>query len=204
LLVDRHRGDVAALTNLREAPVASLNERQRPSRGELPIQALLNRDFRLEPEQASRYAGFNLIVFRQAQRLAQHMSNSDETAVKLHRGTGSISNGRFSAKWPKQQALESAINKAQHLDEVDWLEAAWTALSDQSQPDPLHLPDTGVGLLRERELAPVFINTPSYGTRQSTVIKLSSKGHLKIWERRWTGHGAALRHSDVFWNNKHD
>jgi uncharacterized protein with NRDE domain len=132
------------------------------------------------------------------------MSNSDETAVKLHRGTGSISNGRFSAKWPKQQALESAINKAQHLDEVDWLEAAWTALSDQSQPDPLHLPDTGVGLLRERELAPVFINTPSYGTRQSTVIKLSSKGHLKIWERRWTGHGAALRHSDVFWNNKHD
>ncbi|MFZ9467047.1 MAG: NRDE family protein, partial [Burkholderiaceae bacterium] len=168
------------------------------------IQALLNRDFRLEPEQASRYAGFNLIVFRQAQRLAQHMSNSDETAVKLHRGTGSISNGRFSAKWPKQQALESAINKAQHLDEVDWLEAAWTALSDQSQPDPLHLPDTGVGLLRERELAPVFINTPSYGTRQSTVIKLSSKGHLKIWERRWTGHGAALRHSDVFWNNKHD
>jgi uncharacterized protein with NRDE domain len=204
LLVDRHRGDVAALTNLREAPVASLNERQLPSRGELPIQALLNRDFRLEPEQASRYAGFNLIVFRQAQRLAQHMSNSDETAVKLHRGTGSISNGRFSAKWPKQQALESAINKAQHLDEVDWLEAAWTALSDQSQPDPLHLPDTGVGLLRERELAPVFINTPSYGTRQSTVIKLSSKGHLKIWERRWTGHGAALRHSDVFWNNKHD
>ena len=155
-------------------------------------------------EQASRYAGFNLIVFRQAQRLAQHMSNSDETAVKLHRGTGSISNGRFSAKWPKQQALESAINKAQHLDEVDWLEAAWTALSDQSQPDPLHLPDTGVGLLRERELAPVFINTPSYGTRQSTVIKLSSKGHLKIWERRWTGHSGALRHSDVFWNNKHD
>ena len=41
LLVDRHRGDVAALTNLREAPVASLNERQRPSRGELPVQACL-------------------------------------------------------------------------------------------------------------------------------------------------------------------
>ena len=204
LLVDRHRGDVAALTNLREASGSSLNEPQRPSRGELPVQALLNRDFSLEPEQASRYAGFNLIVFRQAQRFAQQISNSDEKAVKLHRGTGSISNGKLSEKWPKQQALESAIDKAQHLHEVDWLEAAWKALSDQSQPDPLDLPDTGVGTLRERELAPVFINTPSYGTRQSTVIKRSSKGHLKIWERRWTGHGGALRHSDVFWTNKHD
>ena len=39
-------------------------------------------------------------------------------------------------------------------------------------PDHL-LPDTGVGLERERFLSPAFIAHPTYGTRASTVVLMS-------------------------------
>jgi uncharacterized protein with NRDE domain len=43
-------------------------------------------------------------------------------------------------------------------------------LSDATLAADSKLPETGIGLERERLLSPIFIRTPNYGTRSSTVV----------------------------------
>ena len=50
------------------------------------------------------------------------------------------------------------------------------ALDDQ-------LPDTGIGLERERVLSSMFIKSPGYGTRCSTVILVDKHNHISFSER---------------------
>jgi len=51
------------------------------------------------------------------------------------------------------------------------------------------LPDTGIGLDRERLLGPCFIVSPEYGTRSSTVVT-ADKTHIDVWERRYAPSGS--------------
>ena len=74
----------------------------------------------------------------------------------------------------------------------DWLEAGtddpealWVALADERPADDDALPDTGVGLVLERTLSPVFIRGPRYGTRASTLIAVDHAGRAVIHERRF-------------------
>jgi uncharacterized protein with NRDE domain len=53
---------------------------------------------------------------------------------------------------------------------------------DQVAGDDL-LPDTGVGLERERALSSMFIKSPGYGTRCSTVILIDQSNHVSFAER---------------------
>jgi uncharacterized protein with NRDE domain len=45
------------------------------------------------------------------------------------------------------------------------------------------LPDTGVGLEWERILSPMFIESPAYGTRSSSVLKMGS--NVEVLEKTW-------------------
>ncbi|NIV34440.1 MAG: hypothetical protein GWN58_34765, partial [Anaerolineae bacterium] len=45
-----------------------------------------------------------------------------------------------------------------------------SVMADTQQPADTALPDTGIGLTRERELAPCFIQGEHYGTRASTAL----------------------------------
>ena len=47
------------------------------------------------------------------------------------------------------------------------------------------LPDTGVGLEWERILSPVFISSPTYGTRSSTILLIDGKDHAQFLERTY-------------------
>src|SRR5690606_6349933 len=62
---------------------------------------------------------------------------------------------------------------------------------DRIHPDEA-LPDTGIGLERERWLSAAFIRGAEYGTRASTVVLLARDGGGLIVERRWGPMGAAL------------
>ena len=67
-------------------------------------------------------------------------------------------------------------------DELDY-EALFSILrNDECPPDDL-LPDTGVGPVWERILAPIFIRSEIYGTRTSSLILLSRDGCLRFIER---------------------
>jgi len=58
-------------------------------------------------------------------------------------------------------------------------------LEDRIQADDNDLPNTGIGIELERLLSPVFVETPIYGTRCSTVIMLKKSGELVFIERNY-------------------
>jgi uncharacterized protein with NRDE domain len=45
------------------------------------------------------------------------------------------------------------------------------------------LPDTGIGLERERALSSMFIKSPGYGSRCSTVILIDQDNNVEFSER---------------------
>ena len=46
----------------------------------------------------------------------------------------------------------------------------FSILADETLADDAELPDTGIGKSREKLLSAIFIRTPGYGTRCSTVL----------------------------------
>ena len=75
-------------------------------------------------------------------------------------------------------------------------------LDDRHMAADAELPDTGVGLDRERLLSPIFITTPDgrYGTRCSTVVLGERRddgwqldhhrAHARLLQARWRNSGA--------------
>ena len=51
------------------------------------------------------------------------------------------------------------------------------------------LPDTGVGMELERLVAPVFIQSPAYGTRASSAVQISRQGEPAMLEQVWQPDG---------------
>lgn len=56
-------------------------------------------------------------------------------------------------------------------------------LADRTQPEDADLPHTGVGLTWKRIFAPLFINSPQYGTRSCSLVWLDHHAPLTIVER---------------------
>jgi uncharacterized protein with NRDE domain len=71
-------------------------------------------------------------------------------------------------------------------DEKKLLDGLFQALADRSAAPDSELPDSGVGLQRERELSSAFIAGERYGTRASTVL-LVSRGNEVIFVERAFG-----------------
>ena len=67
-------------------------------------------------------------------------------------------------------------------------ETLFAFLADPEQAPDEVLPDTGVGLDWERLLSPIFIESPAYGTRVSTVILIDHQGHVTFAERAYAPH----------------
>ncbi|HYQ93095.1 MAG TPA: NRDE family protein, partial [Candidatus Competibacteraceae bacterium] len=64
-------------------------------------------------------------------------------------------------------------------------EALLRLLEDRRRaPDHL-LPNTGVDLEWERLLSPLFIESPNYGTRSSTVLQIDRQGGIEVTEKTW-------------------
>jgi len=50
------------------------------------------------------------------------------------------------------------------------------------------LPTTGIGIELERVLSPLFISSPSYGTRSSTVLLIDKDEKVTFVERTFRPH----------------
>src|SRR5690606_5792820 len=105
---------------------------------------------------ADRYAPFNLLL-ADAGRL-EYLGNHPAERRSLGPGVHGMSNGALEAPWPKTRRLMAALS--------DWLQAGgdagdlaplWEALADEHRPADRELPDTGIGLERERWLSAAFI-----------------------------------------------
>jgi uncharacterized protein with NRDE domain len=62
-------------------------------------------------------------------------------------------------------------------------------LGNRDRPPDERLPDTGVGLEWERILSTIFIQSPVYGTRSSTVVLVKDSGEVVFVEKAFDGSG---------------
>jgi len=184
-------GRVAALTNVREPACSDDNS---PSRGLLvsqcvsspqPLPKYLDDILR----QADSYNGFNLIAFDNS--ALYYCSNRSGTVQKLSAGLYGLSNHRLDTAWPKvttaKAMFRDVLDSANELD----CEALFSILRTNVCPPKHLLPNTGVGPMWERILAPIFIHNEIYGTRTSSLVLLAHDGCLRFIERTHGSQGSS-------------
>ncbi len=183
-------GRFAALTNVRDP---KSNRPTAKSRGLIVSDFLTREDAPAAfvedlVEGCHQYNGFNVIV-ADHDNLA-YFNSATAQSEDLSPGIYGLSNHRLDTPWPKvirsKAALEHALRKDGAELETDLL----AMLRDRARATDSTLPDTGIGLDKERWLSPVFITGQDYGTRCSTVLmrgasrtlfiedSFDSKGHV--------------------------
>lgn len=197
-------GRLALLTNVREPGrfVAGA-----PSRGALvPAWLASTRDAAgFVQDLTLSTNGFNLVL-ADLRRPAWHwFSNRAPGPQALSGGVHGLSNAALDTPWPKNlgltQDLRTALTDSPDLATLQARLLA--ALADRQVAPDADLPDTGVGLVRERALSPRFIRIPSeqdptlarYGTRCSTVLITERRAqglHTTVLERSVDAHGEWL------------
>jgi len=187
-----HRnGRFAALTNYRESRPANS---QAPSRGLLVSDFLHGRETALSHLQqlartGSRYNGFSLLV-HDGETLACY-SNREGVPQAITTGIHGLSNRVLDTPWPKvttgkaelQQQLATGALREEDL---------FALLGDARPAADRALPDTGIGLERERQLSPRFILGAEYGTRCATLLSVDRQGHARFIERSYDPAGQSL------------
>ncbi len=159
------QGRIGMLTNVRDP---SRQRADAPSRGALVTAWLNGADDRTQGHNPYNLIGGDL-------QSAQWWWRSDsQTTTALTPGVHALSNAALNTPWPKVRRLSRAMEQAlQGRDDEDAMtESLFTLLGDRSAAVDGDLPDTGIGVERERMLSPVFVSTPDghYGTRCSTVV----------------------------------
>ncbi|WP_296257621.1 MULTISPECIES: NRDE family protein [unclassified Pseudomonas] len=186
-------GRFAALTNIRD-PGQPLGRR---SRGELVAQFLsgslaIDDYLREVAGRAAEYGGFNLLVGNGEEL---HFLNAARPAPQqLQAGVYGVSNAGLDTPWPKLLKAKAALSEA--LDEPD-PEVLLGFLADPEAAAEAQLPNTGVGLATERLLSSVFIASPNYGTRASTVLIVNADGSRRLVERSFGPYGTRLGKVDL-------
>lgn len=199
------RGRLAAVTNLRR-PLEAAPPRasrglltRRFLTGELDLEAL-------QPLDLDQFNPFNLMVAQEGE--AVFITNRPTIERRrLAAGVHGLANGPLEPPWPKTRRAMSAVSA--------WLEAGspdpgplFDVLADETPAPDAELPDTGMGLERERRLSPCFLRGDVYGTRASTVVLVDAAGRGRLIERSfgpdgvptgeavvgfdWPGQGPAL------------
>lgn len=179
--IDR-KGRFAALTNIRNGHAPAQEKR---SRGEL-VSNFLSTD--IDPaaylaqvrDSGADYNGFNLIFGDE--RGMYWVSNDDPSSFRLlEPGIYGLSNGSLDTPWPK--VVRAKAQFASLLCQGAPDDAYFEMLSDTTRATDSRLPDTGVSLEWERMLSPICIESDSYGTRASSLVRVMQGGRADLQER---------------------
>lgn len=182
-------GRIAAVTNFRDANAAKASQR---SRGELVSNYL--RSSQGPAEYANRikrdghnYNGFNLLLGDVDELF--YVSNRNGGVTAIAPGVHGLSNSLLNTQWPKVTRGCEAVAALMNAKTQDLIDGLFTVLTDRTIAADEDLPDTGVGLPRERSLSPAFIAAPSYGTRSSSVVLVNNHGQVVFVERSFGERG---------------
>lgn len=155
-------GRFAVVTNIRDADGP---DPDKLSRGALVADWLAQGRV---PDDLSRFNPFNLIVTEGNE--AAYLSNRPVSLYQsLGRGIHALSNAIPDEHWPRKDRLMQQMTM--WLEQAANPESLLDILSDETLPD--------------REAHPVFIRSPIYGTRGSTVLAVDRNGRGQIIERRF-------------------
>jgi uncharacterized protein with NRDE domain len=179
-------GRFAAVTNFRDPNQL----KGKLSRGNLVKDFLLGEDSPnayLQQIQADKdnYTGFNLLVGElQNDVIVSYYANTSDEIIDLKSGFYGLSNHLLDTDWHKVRSGKLKLQDS--LNEVS-TDKLFEILADKTQADVEDLPNTGVGIERERILSPVFIETPVYGTRCSSLILVDNADNITFIERNYLG-----------------
>jgi uncharacterized protein with NRDE domain len=182
------RGRFAAITNFRQPD---------PGNG-LRSRGLLVTDYlRQAPDDAdflanlrrtrSDYRPYNLL-FGTGHSLSCYASQPDRSQP-LAGGLHALSNHLLDTPWPKVVRAKQALQDLLQSDRNIKPDGLFAIMRDETPADDAVLPDTGVGLARERALSSIFIRADGYGTRSTTVILIDDRGQLRFRERSFHADG---------------
>lgn len=178
-------GRFAAVTNIR-AP--SERRENAPSRGALVANYLRGE---MRPDEyiealsadAQHFNGFNLLVGDCASLI--WYSNRGDADVRngkpLAPGIYGVSNAMLDSPWPK--VVRTKAQFASLLCQTAPENAFFEMLTDTTKARDCRLPSTGIDLELERTLSAVCIDSPGYGTRTSTLVKVFAEQSAMLSER---------------------
>ncbi|MCL6270388.1 NRDE family protein [Sansalvadorimonas sp. 2012CJ34-2] len=177
------QGRMAAITNFRELDASG--ERTRGElitnflAGDIPTVEYLQRVH----NNRHLYAGFNLLLADS--NALWYYSNRQDVIRQLEPGLYGLSNGLLNTPWPKVRRLKKKLRKVIDSGNIT-PQSCIDLLHDEKRPPDDEIPDTGVDPVWERMLAPCFIRSPNYGTRNSTGLVLERDGKLHWHEQFYT------------------
>jgi uncharacterized protein with NRDE domain len=184
-------GRFAAVTNYREpqAPERALEF----SRGHLVRDYL--RDGTAAPgAHAARlldcgdaYRGYSLLLGGPQELV--YVSNRVDAPVAVPPGSHALSNHLLDTDWPKAQYGRSALDDLLATDRID-PEALLELLAERSLVSGAEPPGFDLKLAPELITRMLFIRSPEYGTRSSTVLLIDRDGGVTFVERQFNAEGA--------------
>jgi uncharacterized protein with NRDE domain len=174
----------AAITNVR---CPKLHREHAPSRGKLVADFLASDisagDYiaRIAPD-SDAYNGFNLLLGdRDGLYWYSNRGHDDpRNGQPLAPGIYGLSNALLDAPWPKVLKTKAQFASLLCLGAPE--ETFFEMLADTTRAPDSRLPETGVPLDVERALSAVCIETPGYGTRTSTIVKLYNDAPAELRE----------------------
>ena len=179
----------AALTNYREGGTAQ--QAAARSRGALSADFLSGKQSPVDylaqvAADSEQYNGFNLFV-ADRQRLGYYSNRGDRQIRWLSPGIYGLSNHLLDTPWPKLTSAKNAFADA--LGELPATAPFFDLLADREIVTDGRLPTTGIPLAWERILSAVFVWTPGYGTRASTLLHVRRDGQTTLRERSFDAEG---------------
>ena len=178
-------GRFAAITNFRSREEG---RESAPSRGDLVAGFLKGqippREYLQKiGERSHTFMGFNLLVGDRSG--LYYASNHGPWSQPLTPGIHGLSNHLLDTPWPKVAAGITRLKALAQTRGGALLSGLERLLQDRESPPDERLPDTGVGIEWERRLAPVFIVSPAYGTRCSSMLTIAGSGQVEFKEISW-------------------
>jgi uncharacterized protein with NRDE domain len=169
----------AAVTNYRDP---ANNQAGRHSRGSLTSNFLSSQaspnDY-LAGLKPDNYAGFNLLVADREQ--LGYYSNVEKQVQLLPAGIYGLSNRLLDTPWPKLVSAKQRFSTA--LNALPDEQAFFDLLADDELAPDEALPNTGVSWEWEKRLSAIFVKSPDYGTRASTLLTVHRSGLTTLSER---------------------
>ncbi|MFQ3197819.1 MAG: hypothetical protein ACJAUL_000099 [Paraglaciecola sp.] len=190
------QGQIAALTNIRDPNYIN---QWAPTRGKLVsdylTQSMSEKQYLQTLKQGTdQYNGFNLL-FGQWHSLQVYNNHNRQTQC-LTTGVYGLSNASLNSPWPKTASGMKLL--ADYCVDRHGLEPEhlFSLLKDDTQGRDEDLPQTGVSLEWERKLSSIFIQSPDYGTRASTLLLIDQKQRVTWQERTFDRCGLCIAQQD--------
>lgn len=176
-------GKFGILSNFREI---SNIRKDAPSRGILVNEFLVSDEspinYARKIKSPEKYNGLNLILSDLVQLV--YFTNKEKEPHLLKPGNYALSNAFLDTPWPKvvkgKRLFEEAIKK-----EVIEVEELFEILTDEEKFEGELLPDTGLGMEKEKDVSSIFIKTDNYGTVSSTVILIDKENNVVFCEKNY-------------------